>query len=230
MVYPNIFFIFVLLNLLNLKQNIMKIDNFDLIKKHINTSGDGNEFYMLQIMRRAKDQKDYEGKHKKNIIKSYFISSPEYLDNKRDEIIGLCEMFNARAYINLNKKSYNQVSLKALEILAGKIAHEDYNIKSLFDAATGQTSSCDGQKTWIVDYDSKDIDELERIKTIIDSIEPKGVEKIVETVPTRHGYHLITRPFNKKDFYEMYNEKLDIHDNNPTILYMNLKGDENEQK
>lgn len=230
MVYPNIFFIFVLLNLLNLKQNIMKIDNFDLIKKHINTSGDGNEFYMLQIMRRAKDQKDYEGKHKKNIIKSYFISSPEYLDNKRDEIIGLCEMFNARAYINLNKKSYKQVSLKALEILAGKIAHEDYNIKSLFDAATGQTSSCDGQKTWIVDYDSKDIDELERIKTIIDSIEPKGIEKIVETVPTRHGYHLITRPFNKKDFYEMYNEKLDIHDNNPTILYMNLKGDENEQK
>ena len=219
-----------MLNLLNLKQNIMKIDNFDLIKKHINTSGDGNEFYMLQIMRRAKDQKDYEGKHKKNIIKSYFISSPEYLDNKRDEIIGLCEMFNARAYINLNKKSYKQVSLKALEILAGKIAHEDYNIKSLFDAATGQTSSCDGQKTWIVDYDSKDIDELERIKTIIDSIEPKGVEKIVETVPTRHGYHLITRPFNKKDFYEMYNEKLDIHDNNPTILYMNLKGDENEQK
>ena len=230
MVYPNIFFIFVLLNLLNLKQNIMKIDNFDLIKKHINTSGDGNEFYMLQIMRRAKDQKDYEGKHKKNIIKSYFISSPEYLDNKRDEIIGLCEMFNARAYINLNKKSYKQVSLKALEILAGKIAHEDYNIKSLFDAAAGQTSSCDDQKTWIVDYDSKDIDELERVKTIIDSVEPKDVEKIVETVPTRHGYHLITRPFNKKEFYEMYNEKLDIHDNNPTILYMNLKEDENEQK
>ena len=225
MVYPNIFFIFVLLNL---KQNIMKIDNFDLIKKHINTSGDGNEFYMLQIMRRAKDQNDYEGKHKKNIIKSYFISSPEYLDNKRDEIIGLCEMFNARAYINLNKKSYKQVSLKALEILAGKIAHEDYNIKSLFDAAAGQTSSCDGQKTWIVDYDSKDIDELERIKTIIDSVEPKGVEKIVETVPTRHGYHLITRPFNKKDFYEVYNESLSIHDNNPTVLYMNLKGDENE--
>ena len=96
----------------------MKVDNFDLIKKHINTSGEG-EFYMLQIMRRSKDQKENGGKRKQKVIKSYFISSPEYLDSKRDEIVGLCEMFNARAYINLNKKSYKQVSLKALEILAG---------------------------------------------------------------------------------------------------------------
>ena len=206
----------------------MRVDNFDLIKKHINTSGDGSEFYMLQIMRRTKDQKGYEGKHKQSIIKSYYVSSSEYLDEKRDEIIGLCEMFNARAYINLNKKSYKQVSLKALEILAGKIAHEDYNIKSMFESACGQTGACDGQKTWIVDYDSKDIDGLNVIKSIIDSVEPFGVDKIVETVPTRHGYHLITRPFNKKAFYEKYNENLDIHDNNPTILFVNLKDDENE--
>ena len=206
----------------------MKVDNFDLIKKHIHTSDDGNEFYMLQIMRRTKDQKGYDGKRKQSVVKSYFISSPEYLEAKRDEIIGLCEMFNARAYINLNKKSYKQVSLKALEILAGKIAHEDYAIKTLFESAAGQTGACDGLKTWLVDFDSKDLDELERVKNIIESVEPKGVDKVVETVPTRHGYHLITRPFNKKDFNELYNEKIDIHDNNPTILFMNLKDDENE--
>ena len=205
----------------------MKVDNFDLIKKHIHSS-DSNEFYMLQIMRRTKDQKGYDGKHKQSIIKSYFISSVEYLDSKRDEIVGLCEMFNARAYINLNKKSYKQVSLKALEILAGKIAHEEYDIRSLFESACGQTGACDGLKTWIVDFDSKDLDELDRIKNIINSIDPKGVSKIVETVPTRHGYHLITRPFNKKAFYEMYNESIDVHDNNPTCLYINLKDDENE--
>lgn len=205
----------------------MKVDNFDLIKKHIHSSDNG-EFYMLQIMRRTKDQKGYEGKHKQSIIKTYFISSVEYLDSKRDEIVGLCEMFNARAYINLNKKSYKQVSLKALEILAGKIAHEEYDIRSLFESACGQTGACDGQKTWIVDFDSKDLDELDRIKNIIDSIDPKGVSKIVETVPTRNGYHLIARPFNKKAFYEMYNTSIDIHDNNPTCLYINLKDDESE--
>ena len=206
----------------------MKVDNFDLIKKHIHTSDDGNEFYMLQVMRRTKDQIGYDGKRKQSVIKSYFISSPDYLDSKRDEIIGLCEMFNARAYINLNKKSYKQVSLKALGILAGKIANEDYNIKTLFESAAGQTGACDGFKTWLVDFDSKDLAELERIKGIIDSIEPIGVNKIIETVPTRNGYHLITRPFNKKVFYEIYNKNLDIHDNNPTLIFCNLKEDENE--
>ena len=206
----------------------MKVDNFELIKKHIHSTADSDEFYMLQIMRRTKDQVGYEGKRKQSVIKSYFISSPEYLDAKRDEIIGLCEMFNARAYINLNKKSYKQVSLKALEILAGKIAHEDYNIKSLFESACGQTGSCDGLKTWVVDFDSKDIDELNRIKDIINSIEPIGVDKIVETVPTRQGYHLITRPFNKKEFSDIYNDSIDIHKDNPTILFVNLKEDESE--
>ena len=205
----------------------MRVDNFELIKKRIHSVADSGEFYMLQIMRMTKDQKGYEGKHRQSIVKTYFVSSPEYLDDKRDEIIGLCEMFNARAYINLNKKSYKQVSLKALEILAGKIAHEDYNIKTLFESASGQTGACDGFKTWLVDFDSKDLNELERVKNIIDRVDPKGVDKIVETIPTRHGYHLITRPFNKKAFYEMYNENLDIHDNNPTILFMNLKDDEN---
>ena len=201
----------------------MRIDNFDLIKNHIKTSEDGSEFYMLQIMRRTKDQKGYDGKRKQSVIKSYFISSSEYLDAKRDEIIKLCEMFNARAYINLNKKSYKQVTLKALEILAGKIAHEDYAIKTLFESACGQTGSCDGLKTWLVDFDSKDLDELERVKFIIDSVEPKGIEKIVETVPTRNGYHLITRPFNKKEFNELYNEKIDVHDNNPTLVFCNIQ-------
>ena len=112
--------------------------------------------------------------------------------------------------------------MKALEILAGKIAHEEYDIRSLFESACGQTGACDGQKTWIVDFDSKDLNELDRIKNIIDSIDPKGVSKIVETVPTRHGYHLITRPFNKKAFYEMYNENIDIHTDNPTLIYMNI--------
>ena len=59
------------------KLKAMKVDNFDLIKKHINTSGEG-EFYMLQIMRRSKDQKENDGKRKQTVIKSYFISSPEY--------------------------------------------------------------------------------------------------------------------------------------------------------
>lgn len=208
----------------------MKVDNFDLIKKHINTSEDGSEFYMLQIMRRAKDQVGYDGKRKQTVIKSYFISSPEYLDSKRDEIVGLCEMFNARAYINLNKKSYKQVSLKALEILAGKIAHEEYNIKTLFESAAGQTGACDGNKSWLVDIDTKDMDVVEKWKSIINDAAPVG-DKIIDIFPTLHGYHLISKPFNKQVLcFGSQLEQIDVHNNNPTILYVNLKDSENDNE
>ena len=47
----------------------------------------------------------------------------------------------------------------------------------------------------------------------------KRLEKIVAEIPTPHGIHLITRPFNKKTFVGIYNKSIDIHDGIPTVLY-----------
>lgn len=207
----------------------MIIDNTEQIKKLIAGCGK-DEFYMLQILHRAKDGKTpYEPEGKKisqQTVKTYYISSPEYLDYKMNEIRDLCRMFNARAYINLNKKSWRQISLKSLEILAGVIAKADNNpdewrgVKTIIDSACGQTGACDKNKTWVVDVDTKDESELERIKDAIGQCEPLG-DKIVATIPTLHGYHLISKPFNKAKFSQLYNKNLDIHDNNPTLLYLN---------
>ena len=207
----------------------MIIDNTEQIKKLIAGCGK-DEFYMLQILHRSKDGKTpYEPEDKKisqQIVKTYYISSPEYLDHKMAEIRDLCEMFNARAYINLNKKSWRQISLKSLGILAGIIEKADNNpdewrgVKTIIDSACGQTGACDGNKTWVVDVDCKDLSILEEIKGIIGQCEPFNTEKVVATIPTLHGYHLITKPFNKAKFYNLYNENLDIHDNNPTLLFV----------
>ena len=207
----------------------MIIDNTEQIKKLIANCGK-DEFYMLQILHRAKDGKTpYEPEGKKisqQTVKTYYISSPEYLEYKMNEIRDLCRMFNARAYINLNKKSWRQISLKSLEILAGVIAKADNNpdewrgVKTIVDSACGQTGACDKNKTWVVDVDTKETIELETIKNVIDQCEPLG-DKIVATIPTLHGYHLITKPFNKAKFSQLYNKNLDVHDNNPTVLYIN---------
>lgn len=210
----------------------MIIDNTEQIKKLIaNCSKD--EFYMLQILHRAKDGKTpYEPEGKKisqQTVKTYYISSPEYLDYKMIEIRDLCRMFNARAYINLNKKSWRQISLKSLGILTGIIEKADNNpdewrgVKTIIDSACGQTGACDKNKTWVVDVDTKETIELETIKNVIEQCEPLGDEKVVATIPTLHGYHLITKPFNKAKFYQLYNKNLDIHNNNPTLLYIETK-------
>ena len=210
----------------------MIIDNSEQIKKLIAGCGK-DEFYMLQILHRSKDGKTpYEPEDKKisqQTVKTYYISSPEYLEYKMPEIKALCEMFNARAYINLNRKSWRQISLKTLNILAGIIERAEGNpdewrgVKTIIDSACGQTGACDKNKTWIIDVDTKDESELETLKNIIDQCEPFNVEKVVATIPTLHGYHMISRPFNKQKFTQLYNKQIDIHDNNPTLLYYKEK-------
>ena len=207
-------------------------DNTEQIKKLIAGCGK-DEFYMLQILHRAKDGKTpYEPEGKKisqQTVKTYYISSPEYLDYKMNEIRDLCRMFNARAYINLNKKAGRQISLETLEILARVIAKADNNpdewrgVKTIIDSACGQTGACDKNKTWVVDVDTKDDDELETIKNVIDQCEHFDTEKVVAVIPTLRGYHLISKPFNKQKFSQLYNKQIDIHNNNPTLLYTETK-------
>ena len=210
----------------------MIIYNTEQIKKLIAGCQPG-EFYMLQILHRAKDGKTpYEPEGKKisqQTVKTYYISSPEYLDYKMNEIRDLCRMFNARAYINLNKKSWRQISLKSLEILAGVIAKADNNpdewrgVKTIIDSACGQTGACDKNKTWVVDVDTKDDDELETIKNVINQCEPFDTKKVVAVIPTLHGYHIISKPFKKMKFSQLYGKQINIHNNNPTLLYTEIK-------
>lgn len=205
------------------QKQYLTVDNFDQIEKLLNFENDG-DFYMIQIMQRGKDQNDGRSSSKVRIIKSYFIESIEYLEERREEIKGLCEFFNARACINLNKKNKKQVSLKGLELMAHLVAHEEYHtFRSIFETACGQTGACDGNKTWIVDIDTKDEIEISYIIETILKCEPFVDDKIVAMIPTVHGFHLITKPFNKKSFNDMYNGTIDIHDGTPTVLYYKEK-------
>ena len=201
----------------------MTVDNFDQIEKLLNFENDG-DFYMIQIMQRGKDQNDSRSSSKVRIIKSYFIESIEYLEERREEIKGLCEFFNARACINLNKKNKKQVSLKGLELMAHLVAHEEYHtFRSIFETACGQTGACDGHKTWILDIDTKDEIEISYIIETILKCEPFVDDKIVAMIPTVHGFHLITKPFNKKSCKDRYSGTSDIHDGTPTVLYYKEK-------
>ena len=61
------------------------------------------------------------------------------------------------------------------------------------------------------------------IENIIENCEPFNEKKVVAVIPTLHGYHLITKPFNKMKFNQLYGKQIDIHDNNPTLLFLETK-------
>ena len=192
------------------------IDNIEHIKELLNFSDEG-DFYMLYVFKRKKDQPEGERDNHQSVrtIKTYCVESVEYLEKRYDEIKQLCEMFNARAYIHVQKQNHKDVSLNMMVTLAQRI--QDGNLKQhhLFDSVVGQLRT--REKRWIVDIDTKENGIENLISNEIYMLRPEG-PKVEAVIPTKNGYHLITKRFDVKTFSEMYPE-IDIQKKNPTLLY-----------
>jgi len=188
------------------------INNLELIKPLLNFE-DEDDFYMLYIFKRKKDQPEGEKDNHQSVrtIRSYCIASIEQLEKRYDEIIQLCEMFKARAYIHVQKQNQFDVSLNMMVALAQRIQDGNHNQKGLFDSVVGQIKT--QEKRWIVDIDVKDFDYVTELADYIDSLRPEG-EKIEAVIPTKSGVHLITKRFDVKTFNEKYSD-IDIQKKNP---------------
>jgi len=200
----------------------MALNNIDLIKPLLNFSEPG-DFYMLYVFKRKKDQPEGERDNHQSVrtIKTYCIESIDHLERRYDEIIQLCEMFKARAYIHVQKQNHSEVSLNMLADLAIRIKNGSHNQKGLFDSVVGQIKT--NEKRWIVDIDTKDEIVVHRVAHIIDQVKPASEgSKLITCIPTKNGYHLITHRFDVMEFskyMKLQGDVPDIQKKNPTLLY-----------
>lgn len=192
------------------------IDVFEQIKDLL-VFESKDDFYYLQVLQRKKENPDIGSNSR--VIKNYYINSIDYLEKKYPEIKALCEQFNARAMLRLNKRSYKKVASKTIEKMLAMVLDENYFFVSrLYDKSCGKGHS-DKRKKWILDMDGEYNEEF--IQEVIDFLEkchPEG-DKLILGLPTKNGLHLIVKPFNKKDFYEKY-PNITIHKDNPINLYI----------
>jgi len=181
---------------------------------------DGNDtFYHLQILKRKKEHPELGSNSM--VIKTYYISSIEYLHKKLDEIILLCNYHSARACINLNRRSYERLAYHTLRKVTDQLLNKDYrSVRKAYESVCGAHSS-ETNKKWILDIDDP-LDTKESATNVLDiaykltSVDPTG-DKIITVLPTKNGYHIITKPFN---IQAAGLTKIDIHKDNPTILYI----------
>jgi len=192
------------------------INNIEIIKPLLNFEKAG-DFYMLYVFKRKKDQHEGERDNHQSVrtIKTYCIESIDHLDRRYDEIIQMCEMFKARAYIHIQKQNHFDVSLSMMVDLAQRIQNGNHNQKGLFDSVVGQIKT--QEKRWIVDIDTKDFKTLVEVGEFIDNLRPVG-NKVITTIPTKNGFHLITERFDVINFKNRYSD-IDIQKKNPTLLY-----------
>jgi hypothetical protein len=197
------------------------IDNLELIKPLLNFDKPG-DFYMLYVLKRKKDQPEGERDNHQSVrtIRSYCIKSTEQLERRYDEIKMMCEMFQARAYMHVQKQNHHDVSLNMMVALAQRIQDGNLEQQGLFDSVVGQLKT--HEKRWIVDIDTKDEITIHRVAHIVDSLRPEG-PKIEAVIPTKNGYHFITKRFDVLEFNKkmsLYGEVPDIQKKNPTLLYL----------
>lgn len=192
------------------------INNIELIKPLLNFEKKG-DFYMLYVLKRKKDQPEGERDNHQSVrtIKTYCIESIDHLERRYDEIVQLCEMFKARAYIHVQKQNHFDVSLSMMSALAQRIQNGSNNQKGLFDSVVGQIKT--QEKRWIVDIDTKDGRTIFEIEATINMCKPEG-NKLIASIPTKNGVHLITERFDVMEFSKEYPE-IDIQKKNPTLLY-----------
>ena len=194
------------------------INNLDIIKPLLNFENKG-DFYMLYVFKRKKDQPEGERDNHQSVrtIKTYCIESIEHLESRYDEIIQLCEMFKARAYIHVQKQNHFDVSLSMMVDLAQRIQNGQHNQKGLFDSVVGQIKT--SEKRWIVDIDTLDASVISSVMLVIGLCNPIEDDKIITMIPTKNGIHLITKRFDVMQF-KKHHPDIDIQKKNPTLLYL----------
>jgi len=209
------------------------INNLERIKPLLNFENEG-DFYMLYVFKRKKDQPEGERDNHQSVrtIKTYTIESLEYLDKRWDEIVQLCEMFKARAYIHVQKQNHKDVSLNMMVALAQRIQDGNLKQKHLFDSVVGQMKTL--EKRWVIDcddmldpspimiayieYDCKPITTIEFDNVGMPTGKFSSGPKVEAFIPTKNGHHLITKKFDVQKFKSKYPD-IEIQKKNPTLLY-----------
>lgn len=189
------------------------VNNLEIIKNILSFES-SDDFYHLQIIKRKKENPDVGSNSV--IIKTYYITSIEYLERLMPEVISLCNFHNARGCINLNVRSFEKVAFHTLKKVTDIIMNKDYkSVKSAYDSVCGEFGT-GRNKMWIIDIDNNNESLSIDVQKNINECLPGG-DKIIVDLPTKNGHHIICKPFDMRGFKF---SDIDIHKNNPTILYI----------
>lgn len=210
----------------------MVVNNFETIKNILNF--DGKSVYLVWLVMRNKDgNTKAKGNNRNRTIKSYYFLTKEQLEMRQEEIIKLCDLFNCRAYIGINKKPMNKVLFQLQNTLTDYM--QQYfggnefipNIHALVDSSVMKCGT-EGRRMWIVDIDTKDRTQIEAIVRIINACRSSFDCNVINELHTAHGVHLITHPFEIPQYEKLINENTDIQEfpeikkEGLTLLYANL--------
>lgn len=202
---------------------MIMIDNWKAVKDLLTFESD-DDYYFLEVLQRRKDYPaELQPKVKDHMmLASWFITSKEKLDRVEEEAKALCRLKGARAYLNPSVKSKKRTTVLLMRECLSMMENDDFSkVESKLASAAGQCSGSKDRRMFLVDVDTKDSSTLELVLSLIEAVAPEAKHW---TMPTVHGYHVVSTPFDVKKFNDLGGRLLknvEIKHNCPALLYYN---------
>lgn len=177
----------------------MLVDNTSKLKK-VMVFNPQKSYYKFVALIRAKDYKDGDEKpvltntEKQEVfVRQWLVDSETALDNCLADMLAVTEMFKCRLYMTTDRKSTVKTMMyarnKLTECLDHFVMSENASVSvrmlnKLIPSASQVSESSDGEKRWMFDVDTKDVNVLNVIKKLCG-------EDYLETFETKNGYHVV---------------------------------------
>lgn len=200
---------------------------------------DPDKFYLIHVIKRRKDNPDMD--QSERIIRSYTIPDMDYFDRILPEIKMMCDMFNARAYMYINRRSFKGVAKAMLKRLADNVVDGQMSgLSRLYQSCASAHGAGDGY--WILDLDFKLRNENEVIveksrencfycvgAAIAEflngpEVQPVG-HKTVMFLNTRSGMHIVTSRFDTRKMDKLQEIVQKVSEKIPYNVEVELKKD-----
>lgn len=198
----------------------MTIDNFNAVASWFDNLSDQGDFFFVQVMQRNKEKNNVGSSG--YVIKDYHFFDKETFLSKKEEITTLCKAFNARAYFWINPRNCKEVQYEIIREALEAIELGTHKLFKCVSRALGRKRCNKYKSKWILDFDTKDWSLINKYLDLVRKCRP-NVNKILYYVPTVNGIHVITLGFDLEQFKQELAiaklDNIDIHKDNPTILY-----------
>ena len=197
----------------------MTIDNFNIGALWFDNLSDQGDFFFVQVILR---NKECNVNSKGNTIKDYHFFDKETFLSKKKEIITLCKAFNARAYFWVNPRSCKEIQYGIIKEALEALELGTHKLFKCVSKAIGKKRCNKYKSKWIMDFDTKDWSLINKYLEIVYKCRPDGV-KVNTFIKTVNGIHVISDPFDLEQFKQNVAiaklDNIDIHRDNPTLLY-----------
>ena len=198
----------------------MTIDNFNIVTPWFDNLSDQGDFFFVQVMQRNKEKTNVgSGGY---VIKDYHFFDKETFLSKKEEITTLCKTFNARAYFWVNPRNCKEVQYEIIREALEAIELGTHKLFKCVSRAIGRKRCNRYKSKWILDFDTKDWNLINKYLEIVYKCRPDGI-KVNTFIKTINGIHVITDPFDLGQFKQELAiaklDNIDIHRDNPTVLY-----------